>query len=67
MQFVSILHWAWLLNKFVFSVLRPVAVPRWGGGGHSPPNLAGPQVVARPPNLAYTLDTMWSIDSQKNE
>jgi len=49
-----------------------VAVPRWGRGGHRPlkivyrpPKLAGPQTVARPPNLAVLL-TLWSIDSQKN-
>ena len=28
---------------------QPVAVPRWGGGG------TGPQIVARPPNLAVLL------------
>jgi len=39
-----------------------VEVPRWGGGGHipkswlaSPPNVAGPQIVARPPNLSVLL------------
>ena len=53
-----------------------VAVPCWGrGGGHrplqivaSPPKknkLTGPQVVAMPPKFSRTLDTLWSIDSQK--
>ena len=43
------------------------------GGGHRPlrivarpPNLAGSQIVARQPKLSRTLDTLWSIDSQKN-
>jgi len=31
-----------------------------GGGAQAP------KIVARPPNLARTLDTLWSINSQKN-
>ena len=30
------------------------------------PNLAGPQIVARPTKFSRTLDTLWSVDSQKN-
>jgi len=42
-------------------------------GGHKPlkswlglRNLAGPQIVARHPKFSRTLDTLWSLDSQKN-
>jgi len=50
---------------------QSVAVPDWGLGGHRPPKswlapkFSRPQIVDRP-QISRTLDTLWSIDSQKN-
>ena len=48
--------------------------PRWGGErGHrplqmaaSPPKFSRPPIVATPPKVRRTLDTLRSIDSRKN-
>ena len=53
------------LGVAILSARCAVAVPRWAGGGTGPSkswlfpprlkNIAGPQIVARPPNLAVLL------------
>jgi len=53
-------HLLWLVepehHERVLQQRQPVA-----------PNLAGPQIMASPPKkVIRTLDTLWSIDSQKN-
>jgi len=63
-----------LFQRALYSQLNlPVELPPWGQGGGAhpppnrgqPPNLAGPQIVATPPKFSRSLDTLWSIDSQK--
>jgi len=41
--------------------ISPVPVQRWGPGG------TGPQIVSRPSKFNRALDTLWSVDFQKNQ